>query len=539
MPGFVINTNIKALNAQVNTDVVQRALSNSLEKLSSGLRINKSADDASGMAIADSLRSQANTLAQAMRNTNDAISMVQIADKAMDEQVKILDTIKTKAAQAAQDTQNTNSRSAIQRDVVRLIEQLDNIAFQTSYNGIKMLAGSFTNKEFQVGGYSNETIRASIGATSSDKIGAVRKETTQNISAAENVALKFTVGAKTITLENVVVSTSAKTGIGVLAETINKNSDILGGVRAAWSVQTTGSHQISAGDVTGLTINGIAIGDITVDQADRNGNLRNAINKYTVETGVTASLDETGRLNLTSADGRGISVTTFDTTTAGGDGGIESLIGISGTVVTSAGASGSVVSGSYGNQNYGRLVLTSLSANDIVVGAVNTAGAVQAAIDNNYEQNYNLRQVRGIFDAGAIKAGGGFANIEQEAKATSLSAGAISAGGYAGAAAATLFGAGVTTREGAMIVMDIAESAISLLDRIRSDIGSAQQQLEVTLNNISVTQVNVKAAESGIRDVDFGSESSNFSKQSILIQSGSYALSQANAVQQNVLRLLQ
>jgi flagellin len=87
--------------------------------------------------------------------------------------------------------------------------------------------------------------------------------------------------------------------------------------------------------------------------------------------------------------------------------------------------------------------------------------------------------------------------------------------------------------------MDIAESAIGLLDRIRSDIGSAQQQLEVTLNNISVTQVNVKAAESGIRDVDFGSESSNFSKQSILIQSGSYALSQANAVQQNVLRLLQ
>ena len=96
---FRINTNIQAMNAQVNTNKVGNNLSNSLEKLSSGLRINKAADDSSGMAIADSLRSQSNALGQAIRNTNDAIGMVQIADKAMDEQLKILDTIKTKATQ--------------------------------------------------------------------------------------------------------------------------------------------------------------------------------------------------------------------------------------------------------------------------------------------------------------------------------------------------------------------------------------------------------------------------------------------------------
>jgi flagellin len=154
--------------------------------------------------------------------------------------------------------------------------------------------------------------------------------------------------------------------------------------------------------------------------------------------------------------------------------------------------------------------------------------AVANAISSSVADTFNLRGVRGIFSVSQIEAAGGFAN---EAK-VSAAAGSL-------AISAANFGAGVTTREGAMLVMDIAESAIGLLDRIRSDIGSAQQQLEVTLNNISVTQVNVKAAESGIRDVDFGSESSNFSKQSILIQSGSYALSQANAVQQNVLRLLQ
>ena len=100
-------------------------------------------------------------------------------------------------------------------------------------------------------------------------------------------------------------------------------------------------------------------------------------------------------------------------------------------------------------------------------------------------------------------------------------------------------GAGVTTLKGAMLVMDIAESAIRQLDTIRSDLGSVQQQMQSTINNITITQVNVKSAESGIREVDFASESSNFSNLNILAQAGSYALSQANATQQNILRLLQ
>jgi flagellin len=300
--------------------------------------------------------------------------------------------------------------------------------------------------------------------------------------------------------------------MGALAEAINKNSDLLGGIRASYLVQSTGSSEIKAGTVKGLNINGIDIGDVIVDQADRDGNLVNAINKYTTETGVTASI-ENGRLNLTSADGRGILVDASNAASA------SSVLGL--TIAAGTGPADNY-------QNYGRITLTSLGANDIVVRVYSGTGAdgtFNNAINTGAStQTYNLRGVRGIFTTDQIDAAGGFANAAK-----------FSAAGGTGKA----FGAGVTTREGAMLVMDIAESAIGLLDRIRSDIGSAQQQLEVTLNNISVTQVNVKAAESGIRDVDFGSESSNFSKQSILIQSGSYALSQANAVQQNVLRLLQ
>lgn len=174
---FQVNTNINALNAHAQSTFTQTSLSSSLQKLSSGLRINSAKDDASGMAIADSLRSQASALGQAIRNTNDGMAIIQIADKAMDEQVKILDTIKTKATQAAQDGQTETTRKAIQADINRLIESMDNIAATTSYNGLSLLAGGFTNKEFQVGAYSNQTIRASIGATSSDKTGHVRTET--------------------------------------------------------------------------------------------------------------------------------------------------------------------------------------------------------------------------------------------------------------------------------------------------------------------------------------------------------------------------
>ena len=493
--GYVINTNINSMNSQVSSGVVQRDLANSLEKLSSGLRINKAADDSSGMAIADSLRSQASSLGQAIRNANDAIGVIQIADKAMDEQLKILDTIKAKANQSAMDTQSRESRQAIQKDISRLIEQLDNIASTTSYNGIKLLSGAFTNKEFQIGAYSNETIKTSIGATSSDKIGTARRETTNNISASGTVTMTFSSGTDQVTLESVVISTSADTGIGVLAETINKNSNQLG-VRAAFAVQSTGSAAIVGGTITGLVINDVAIGDVVVQDNDDSASLRNAINAYSTETGVIASVDISGRLNLTSNDGRGIVASaTADTST--------------GLNTTAAG----------GDQNFGRLTLTKLSSKDIVWTAGGTA--LDTAMAGGWSESFSLRAVNGNFTSSNGLAMGAYANSVLSADASAL------------------MGAGVTTKTGSMMVMDMAESATQLLDTIRADLGSVQQQLNVTINNISVTQVNVKAAESGIRDVDFASESANFSKNNILAQSGTYAMSQANAIQQNVLRLLQ
>lgn len=492
---FQVNTNVNALNATAQSTFTQTSLSSSLQKLSSGLRINSAKDDASGMAIADSLRSQANALGQAIRNTNDGMGIIQIADKAMDEQVKILDTIKTKATQAAQDGQTTTTRTAIQADINRLIESLDNIAQTTSYNGLNLLAGSFTNKEFQVGAYSNQTIRASIGATSSDKIGHVRSET-MKFTATGEVALNFiaTNGGKDVSIESVVISTSAGTGLGAVAEAINKNSDNLGGVRADYTVIATGANAIAAGDITSLTINGVSIGNITGIQAnDKDNRLVQAINAYKDTTGVEASTDKDGRLVLTSTDGRAIQI-------AGEGLSAAAQIGAGVTV--------------------GSLTLTKLGAGDIKVSGTGLDNVTTAVGSAAAQTTTTLRQIKGELSADVKSAIG------------------ANAGSWSGAVGGTL-GAGVTTLKGAMLVMDIAESAIKQLDTTRADLGSIQQQMQSTINNITITQVNVKSAESGIREVDFASESANYSNLNILAQAGSYAMSQANTVQQNILRLLQ
>ena len=506
---FNINTNVHALNSRAQGTFTQRSLQDSLERLSSGLRINKAADDASGMAIADSLRSQSNSLGQAIRNTNDGIGIIQIADKAMDEQVKILDSIKTKAVQAAQDGQTTKTRTAIQADITRLIQSLDNIGNTTSYNGLALLSGSFTNKEFQVGAYSNQSIKGSIGATTSDKIGHVRVETGAIVSAQGAVALKVlgVPGNKDMTLESVVISTSAGTGLGALAEVINKNSDALGGVKASFVVETTGDIVSGVTSLESLIINGVDIGRITdIVDNDRDGKLVNAINARKEETGVQASIDYNGRLHLTATDGRGIHVVAMGITGAGGNATdvAEDLFGV-------------FSDGFYG----GRLTLTKLDASDIRVTGVGIGSTGFKSAAGVAETSVNLRGTLNAWNADQTSAMGANASVEIAAdNATGMSA-------------------GVTTLRGAMVVMNIAESAIKQLDSIRSDLGSMQQQMTSTLNNITITQVNVKAAESNIRDTDFAEESSSYTKLNLLSQSGNYALSQANAVQQNIMRLLQ
>ncbi|EQA8090399.1 flagellin [Campylobacter coli] len=572
--GFRINTNVAALNAKANADLNSKSLDASLSRLSSGLRINSAADDASGMAIADSLRSQANTLGQAISNGNDALGILQTADKAMDEQLKILDTIKTKATQAAQDGQSLKTRTMLQADINRLMEELDNIANTTSFNGKQLLSGNFINQEFQIGASSNQTVKATIGATQSSKIGLTRFETGGRISTSGEVqfTLKNYNGIDDFQFQKVVISTSVGTGLGALADEINKNADKTG-VRATFTVETRGIAAVRAGATSDtFAINGVKIGKVDYKDGDANGALVAAINSVKDTTGVEASIDANGQLLLTSREGRGIKI------------------------------DGNIGGGAFINadmkENYGRLSLVKNDGKDILISGSNLSSAGFGATQFISQASVSLRESKGQIDAniadamgfGSVNKGVMLAGVSSVSAYMSSAGSGFSAGsGYsvgsgknystvlttnaitisaasqlsavynvsAGSGFSsqsglsqfatmktTAFGvkdetAGVTTLKGAMAVMDIAETAITNLDQIRADIGSVQNQVTSTINNITVTQVNVKAAESQIRDVDFAAESANYSKANILAQSGSYAMAQANSVQQNVLRLLQ
>ncbi|WP_116972570.1 flagellin B, partial [Campylobacter fetus] len=320
---FRINTNIAAMNAHANAVGNNRDLSGSLGKLSSGLRIQTAADDASGMTIADSLRSQANALGQSIKNGNDAIGIVQTADKAMDEQIKILDTIKTKAVQAAQDGQNADSRRALQSDITRLLEELDNIANTTAFNGQQLLNGSFSNKNFQIGAYSNETAKVSIGATNSNTIGHTRFETSSNVVYTKNLAISGNSGSFAFTLKGIdgiaggeykfqAISsgTFASQGLAAVAEQVNAIADKTGVKASVNNTQVfngTKGVGIQSAAVTDLKINGVSIGNIKVSNLDADNVLIGAINKVKEQTGVEAS-KENGKLTLTARDGRAIQI---------------------------------------------------------------------------------------------------------------------------------------------------------------------------------------------------------------------------------------
>ncbi|EJE0468160.1 flagellin, partial [Campylobacter coli] len=373
--------------------------------------------------------------------------------------------------------------------------------------------------------------------------------------------------------QKVVISTSVGTGLGALADEINKNADKTG-VRATFTVETRGMAAVRAGTTSDdFAINGVKIGKVEYKDGDSNGALVAAINSVKDTTGVEASIDANGQLLLSSREGRGIKI------------------------------EGSIGGGAFINkdmmENYGRLSLVKNDGKDILISGSNLSSAGFGANNFISQASVSLRESKGQIDAniadamgfgsvnkGVMLAGASSVSAYMSAAGSGFSAGSgysvgsgkgystvltttnpitisaasqlskvynVSAGsGFSSGSTlsqfatmkTTAFGvkdetAGVTTLKGAMAVMDIAETAITNLDQIRADIGSVQNQVTSTINNITVTQVNVKAAESQIRDVDFAAESANYSKANILAQSGSYAMAQANSVQQNVLRLLQ
>ena len=536
---FRINTNITSLSSNNSTERTNKKLTASLEHLSSGLRINKAADDASGMTVADSLRSQASSLEQSIASGNDAIGVLQTADYAMAEQIEIIDTIRVKAIQAANDFHTRDSRLAIHQDIMRLLEEFDNIANTTTFNGHKLLNGNFSNKNFQMGAYSNEIISITIPRADSKAVGHLSFATSsplmyENTTDFAKAEWTFTLNYGTIGNEKLEFNF---TGQDLLTQGFKYITDRVNAVHVETGIRASARSdlatpvpilgQLIPGPVN-LSINGYQIlSNATVQKGDADGLVLNAINSQSSLTGVTATIDN-GRMMLTSHKGLPIYIKTNESGAKGALG-LQFSDPAAGANPTSF-LNDVLVLGELTFSKYGSIP-TSYSITPVNDIAKKQKGVVSTGISDDGKTRFEDSTT-------PHKAAVNLHDFLTEPMSGTLSK-AMGHGVVGTQGSNVTQEPGVLTYNGSQTLIDVAVVALGDLDRIRSDIGSIQNQITATINNISVTHLNIKAAESQIRDVDFANEVAQFNKQNILSQSGSYASAQANQIQQAIIRLLQ
>jgi flagellin len=326
--GLFINTNASALNAQRQLNSTTNSLGRSFERLSSGLRINGAKDDAAGLSITTRFSAQIRGLNQAVRNSNDGISLAQTAEGALNETTNILQRIRELSVQSANDTNNDSDRASLQAEVSQLKEELNRISETTNFNGNKVLNGDFLAQDIQVGANVGETLSVSIAGAGTDDLGRqVRLNGTTAGGTVRNVdntalasgnikiqkagATAFTSVRGTVAADDA-VSTSLKAASAIAKAAAINDLTSSTGVRAiVGDTKVTGSAVAAATVLdTGnyIELNGQKISGFTVQANDADGSLRDAINAVSDETGVTASLNSSSELVLTAADGRNIEV---------------------------------------------------------------------------------------------------------------------------------------------------------------------------------------------------------------------------------------
>jgi flagellin len=517
-----VNTNTASLNGQRNLMGSSNGLENSMQRLASGLRINSAKDDAAGLQISNRLTSQINGLNVAVRNANDGISMAQTAEGALQESTNILQRMRDLSIQAANATNTTVDRKAIQEEVVQLKAELNRIADTTTFGGQKLLDGSFGSQNFQVGANAHETIGLAINSAQTDDLGNARTDldagTLMGVStaaAADSTAANALLNlgaAHTITIDGVneqTVTLGTTDSAAQMATKINaefnttgvradaKTTAVLSGFAGLEST-ATGSDGISFDLSNGTsteTISFTATGNTTDDMQL----LVNKINEVSATTGISAKFDSTGGpggiagIILESEAGDTISISDYSDDDASG-GGTASTFNISG-----ADYDGSIVGA---------------TANAITAG-VGGAGATDSiSIRGSIQLNSTVG-----FDVQTSDAELGSTSVTQ---ATEI----------------TIDSVDLTTAQGAQDAISVIDGALAKIDRNRATLGAVQNRLESTINNLSSIAENSSAARSRIRDTDFAQETAELTKNQILQQAGTTILAQANQLPQAALSLL-
>jgi len=495
---LVINTNVMSLNAQRNLTTSGNQLATSLQRLSSGLRINSAKDDAAGLAISDRMTTQITGLNQAARNANDGISLAQTTEGALQEVTNNLQRIRELAVQSANATNSDSDRAALDQEVQQRIAEIDRIASQTSFNGRKVLDGSFGGATFQVGANVGETI--SLALTSSVKATAIGQVATST---------------GTVDLDTLFIT-------GGTAATASSS-----GVSGAFTTSVAGG----AGQTYSLTVGGISVfsftsaaggDDVTAAEVDAGVTAATAaLNAAGITVAGTA---QAGTLAFSRADGADFDVVVANSmaTTPGGFAGAAFATGTN-----------SITNGT--EEVPGTAAAYTLAQFDVTLGegdAVSLAGTYDTAQD--------------LVDAINSKVSGAYASINADNQLVIAAGEAITidgAGGTAlGVASATPSGSlnaqNVLTTDDANSAIQSVDAALTSVGNLRSTLGAIQNRFQSVINSLQAVSENLSASRSRILDTDFASETASLTRAQILQQAGTAMVAQANSAPQNVLSLL-
>jgi flagellin len=490
---LTVNTNVASLNTQRNLNTSAKGLDTSLQRLSTGYRINSAKDDAAGLQIANRLTSQITGLGVATRNANDGISLAQTAEGALQQSTGILQRMRDLALQSANGSNGAVERAALQGEVAQLQQELNRISDTTSFGGRKILDGSFGSQAFQVGANAYETISVSIGSAATDRIGINRVTSdssgavaigaagtsgTSSYGAASgsfNITSQFTTNASG---GSVAVSYGANSSARDIASAINAKSDETGVTANARTVAELSG--LSASGTVSFKLGGAGdtpsvISAVITDQTQLSA-LADAINKESGKTGISA-FSKGDKLELVSDRGEKIEITEFNLASGG-------------TATLQA-------------KNFDGSETNGAEVSIVANGGARVDGQIQFEAASAF-------QITG--------SGAGFT----DGFSTLNSVKEID----------------ISTAVGAQDALGIINGAISNIDSQRAQLGAVQNRFENTISNLQNIAENSSAARSRIRDTDFAAETSELTKNQILQQAGTAILAQANQLPQAVLSLL-
>ena len=492
-----INTNLSSLNSQRNLNASQNSLTTSLQRLSSGLRINSAKDDAAGLAISERMSAQIRGNDQAARNANDGISLAQTAEGDLGQIGSNLQRIRELAVQSANGSNSASDRASLNNEATSLIAEIDRVASSSSFNGLKLLDGSFTSQSFQVGANGTANDRIAIDAISSAKAASLGvgsgssyattqagagSVTTNALAAGDLVINGYNVGASTS--DGVSFANGSASGLAKAAaiNAVTAQTGVTATVAAtavAGTTVTGASTAIAAGDIK---INGVDIGALSAagSVAERGAQVAAAVNAKSSQTGVTATFNtSTGAVALSAADGRNVTVDKAAGTST------SAVTGLSGTATTAAGV---VTSSS-------TISLSSTGAAGITVGKGANDGAAAANLAAGYT-------------AATSTAGAGVSSLD------------------------------LTTAAGAQAALTTLDSALANVNNSRASLGAYQNRFSSVVTSLQTTSENLSASRSRIQDTDFAKETASLTRGQILQQAGTAMLAQANSLPNGVLSLL-